>query len=118
MSAICDGLYVRPVETFWEALQYVVLTIAIMSIESNGVSVAPGRVDQYLYPYYQRDLEAGAADARSGRRALHVVPDQRQPLLTSCAPGKSSAGRPATRAALATPPWAGKSRMAATPATS
>jgi formate C-acetyltransferase len=30
-----------------------------MSIESNGVSVAPGRVDQYLYPYYQRDMQAG-----------------------------------------------------------
>jgi pyruvate formate-lyase/glycerol dehydratase family glycyl radical enzyme len=59
MARICDGLYVRPVETFWEAMQYIVLTIAIMSIESNGVSVAPGRVDQYLYPYYQRDVEAG-----------------------------------------------------------
>ena len=59
MAGICDRLYVRPVETFWEAMQFVVLTVAIMSIESNGVSVAPGRVDQYLYPYYQRDIAEG-----------------------------------------------------------
>ncbi len=59
MAGICDGLYVSPVETFWEAMQFVVLTVAIMSIESNGVSVAPGRVDQYLYPYYKRDIKAG-----------------------------------------------------------
>jgi len=59
MARICDRLYVSPVETFWEALQFIVLTIAIMSIESNGVSVAPGRVDQYLYPYYKQDIKAG-----------------------------------------------------------
>ncbi len=59
MSAICDRLYVQPVQTFWEALQFIVLTVAIMSIESNGVSIAPGRVDQYLYPYYSRDIAAG-----------------------------------------------------------
>jgi len=59
MARICEGLYVRPVETFWEAMQFVVLTVAIMSIESNGVSIAPGRVDQYLYPYYRRDIEEG-----------------------------------------------------------
>jgi formate C-acetyltransferase len=59
MARICDRLYVSPVETFWEAMQFVVLTVAIISIESNGVSVAPGRVDQYLYPYYQRDIKAG-----------------------------------------------------------
>jgi pyruvate formate-lyase/glycerol dehydratase family glycyl radical enzyme len=59
MARICDRLYVSPVETFWEAMQFVVLTVAIMSIESNGVSVAPGRVDQYLYPYYKRDTEEG-----------------------------------------------------------
>jgi formate C-acetyltransferase len=59
MARICDRLYVSPVETFWEAMQFVVLTVAIMSIESNGVAVSPGRVDQYLYPYYKRDTEDG-----------------------------------------------------------
>jgi pyruvate formate-lyase/glycerol dehydratase family glycyl radical enzyme len=60
MARICDRLYVEPVETFWEALQFVSLTVAIMSIESNGVSIAPGRVDQYLYPYYRRDMDLGS----------------------------------------------------------
>ncbi len=57
MAEICDGLYVSPVETFRQAIQYITLTIAILNIECSGVSVAPGRVDQYLYPYYKRDIE-------------------------------------------------------------
>ena len=57
MAEICDGLYVSPAETFRQAIQYITLTIAILNIECSGVSVAPGRVDQYLYPYYKRDIE-------------------------------------------------------------
>jgi pyruvate formate-lyase/glycerol dehydratase family glycyl radical enzyme len=72
MARMCDRLYVSPVETFWEALQFVVLTVAIMSIESNGVSVAPGRVDQYLYPYYKRDIKEG-----------RLTPDQAVELCAS-----------------------------------
>ena len=59
IAEVCTRVPAHAPRDFWEALQYVVLTIAIMSIESNGVSVAPGRVDQYLYPYYQRDIEQG-----------------------------------------------------------
>lgn len=29
----------------------------ILQIESNGHSVSFGRMDQYLYPYYRRDVE-------------------------------------------------------------
>jgi formate C-acetyltransferase len=59
MARMCDRLYVSPVETFWEAMQFVALTVAIICIESSGVSIAPGRVDQFLYPYYKRDIEEG-----------------------------------------------------------
>jgi formate C-acetyltransferase len=59
MAEICEQLYTKPVETFREAIQYIALTIAILNIECNGVSIAPGRVDQYLYPYYKRDIESG-----------------------------------------------------------
>ena len=50
-----------PPETFPEALQALwtthMLTMAAESYPGPGVS--PGRVDQYLYPYYKADLESG-----------------------------------------------------------
>jgi formate C-acetyltransferase len=48
-------------ETFPEALQALWTThMLLMAAESYpGPGVSPGRVDQYLYPYYQADLDAG-----------------------------------------------------------
>ena len=50
-----------PPNTFPEALQALWTThMLAMAAESYpGPGVSPGRVDQYLYPYYQADLEAG-----------------------------------------------------------
>ncbi len=50
-----------PPESFPEALQALWTThILLMAAESYpGPGVSPGRVDQYLYPYYQADLNAG-----------------------------------------------------------
>jgi formate C-acetyltransferase len=50
-----------PPETFPEALQALWMTHALlMAAESYpGPGVSPGRVDQYLYPYYKADLDAG-----------------------------------------------------------
>ena len=44
-------------ETFWQALQLCYFIQLILQIESNGHSVSFGRMDQYLYPYYRRDVE-------------------------------------------------------------
>ena len=50
-----------PPETFPEALQALWTThMLLLAAESYpGPGVSPGRVDQYLRPYYQADLEAG-----------------------------------------------------------
>jgi pyruvate formate-lyase/glycerol dehydratase family glycyl radical enzyme len=49
-----------PPETFPEALQALWTThMLLMAAESYpGPGVSPGRVDQYLYPYYQADIES------------------------------------------------------------
>ena len=31
----------------------------VLQIESNGHSLSYGRMDQYLYPFYKKDLESG-----------------------------------------------------------
>ena len=45
--------------TFWEALQLWMTIFHIIIIESNGHSVSFGRFDQYMYPFYKRDIENG-----------------------------------------------------------
>jgi formate C-acetyltransferase len=49
----------HPPESFHEAVQTVWFIHLISQIESNGHSMSLGRFDQYMYPYYERDLERG-----------------------------------------------------------
>lgn len=53
----CDQVAHKPPETFWQALQLCYFIQLILQIESNGHSVSFGRMDQYLYPWYRRDVE-------------------------------------------------------------
>jgi pyruvate formate-lyase/glycerol dehydratase family glycyl radical enzyme len=46
-------------ETFREAVQSLFFAQIALNLESLDNSVCPGRMDQYLYPYYRRDLERG-----------------------------------------------------------
>jgi pyruvate formate-lyase/glycerol dehydratase family glycyl radical enzyme len=49
----------EPADSFYEALQSLWLVHLVLQIESNGHSLSYGRMDQYLYPFYQKDLEQG-----------------------------------------------------------
>ncbi len=53
----CEVIAHQPPQTFWQALQLCYFIQLILQIESNGHSVSFGRMDQYLYPYYRRDVE-------------------------------------------------------------
>jgi len=45
----------------------------VMAAESYpGPGLSPGRIDQYLYPYYQGDLAAGRLDREQARELLHA----------------------------------------------
>ncbi len=46
-------------ESFYEACQSFWFIQMLLQIESSGHSISPGRFDQYMYPYYKKDLEAG-----------------------------------------------------------
>jgi len=47
--------------TFWEAAQLAYLATNIILAESNGHSVSTGRFDQYMFPFYQKDIANGTA---------------------------------------------------------
>lgn len=49
----------EPATNFFEAVQSIWLVHLILQIESNGHSLSYGRLDQYLYEYYIKDIKSG-----------------------------------------------------------
>ncbi len=46
-------------ETFHQAVQLLWFLFVILQMESNASSFSPGRLDQYLYPFYKKDIAEG-----------------------------------------------------------
>ena len=59
MARICAKVPYEPAESFREAVQAVWFIQLILQIESNGHSLSYGRFDQYMFPYYKKDMDAG-----------------------------------------------------------
>ena len=57
-------------ESFHEAVQSVWLVHLILQIESNGHSLSYGRMDQFLLPYYEKDLAASRITEESACELL------------------------------------------------
>ena len=70
ISRICRRVPRQPAETFHEALQSLWLTHLAVNLESINSAVSFGRIDQMLYPYYERDLRAGRLTADRARELL------------------------------------------------
>ncbi len=74
LSGLADMLLKVPWEpaaTFWEAVQSLWLTHMLVMADENypGPGVSFGRIDQYLYPYWQRSIEEGM-DREFGKEIL------------------------------------------------
>lgn len=59
IAANCRKVPENGAETFWEACQSFWFVQMLLQIESSGHSISPGRFDQYMYPYYKADMDAG-----------------------------------------------------------
>ena len=59
ISRICARVPYEPAASFREAVQAVWFIQLILQIESNGHSLSYGRFDQYMFPYYKRDMDEG-----------------------------------------------------------
>ena len=60
IAAICERVPAHPARTFHEALQSAWFTQILNWCETPIVfAVGPGKVDQYLYPYYENDIREG-----------------------------------------------------------
>ena len=75
IARICRRVPAEPAATFQEALQSLWFAhMLVMAAESYpGPGLSPGRVDQYLYPYYQADMASGRLDRERAREMLQCL---------------------------------------------
>jgi len=74
IADVCDRVPARPAQTFHEAIQTCYITWLLSLWETSyagGQSI--GRMDQYLLPYYQRDLAKG-----------RITQEEAQELIDCC----------------------------------
>ncbi|MFW9845621.1 MAG: pyruvate formate lyase family protein, partial [Candidatus Thorarchaeota archaeon] len=45
----------------------------LVQTESNGHSISTGRFDQYIYPYYRKDIESGKIDRERALELLEIL---------------------------------------------
>lgn len=73
VANICMNLSKRPPVTFHEAIQSLWFLFVILHMESNASSFSPGRMDQYMYPYYQKDIESGTITKQEALEILECL---------------------------------------------
>ncbi|MCK4921275.1 MAG: formate C-acetyltransferase/glycerol dehydratase family glycyl radical enzyme [Bacteroidales bacterium] len=71
MAEICERVPAKAPRTFHEAIQYYwFMHIGVVSESNPWDSFNPGRLDQHLYPFYKKELEAGTL---TKERAVEIL---------------------------------------------
>lgn len=99
-AQICTAVIEKPPQHFQEALQLVWLTHLVFKTEGR-CHMALGRIDQYLLPFYQRDLEQSyltREEALDYLCHLWVRLDEIGEVQNICIGGLSPEGKDATNA--------------------
>lgn len=73
LADICEALADRGAQTFHEAVQSLWFLFAILHMESNASSFSPGRMDQYLWPYYEKDIREGRLTEQKALEILEAL---------------------------------------------
>ena len=55
----CSRVPAKGAQNFYEACQSFWFVQQLLQMESSGHSISPGRFDQYMYPYYMKDINEG-----------------------------------------------------------
>lgn len=74
ISDICSRVPEYPARNFREAVQCQYFTQMFSRLEQKtGATISNGRMDQYLYPFYKKDLEAGLIDEEQAKELLECI---------------------------------------------
>lgn len=69
----CARVPYYPAESYHDALQAYWFTLLIDYIFQNGSAVSAGRFDQYIYPYYKKDVETGKIGREDAMELLEAL---------------------------------------------
>ena len=58
---------------FYEACQSFWFIQMLLQTESSGHSISPGRFDQYMYPYYKKDLDSGKITRKQAQELMDCI---------------------------------------------
>jgi pyruvate formate-lyase/glycerol dehydratase family glycyl radical enzyme len=77
IAEICQRVPTNQATTFWEALQslwfYQVFAVMASPATGGGFRFTPGRMDQYLYPYFKNDIEQGRLTKEQAQELLECL---------------------------------------------
>ncbi len=73
IAEVCEWVPENPARNFYEALQSQWLGQMFNRIEQTSSAMGQGRMDQYLLPYYEKDLADGKITPDSAKELLQCV---------------------------------------------
>ena len=69
----CRRIAFHPPASFFDAVSLVALVHDAINCESKTGSLSIGRLDQWLYPFYQQDIESGALTAAEAEELIYAL---------------------------------------------
>ena len=69
----CSRVPAKGAQNFYEACQSFWFVQQLLQMESSGHSISPGRFEQYMYPYYKKDMEAGTITREFAQELMDCI---------------------------------------------
>ena len=69
----CAHVPEKGARTFFEACQSFWFVQMLLQTESSGHSISPGRFDQYMYPFYKKDMDDGVLSIEEAQEFIDSI---------------------------------------------
>ncbi len=69
----CAHVPEKGARTFFEACQSFWFVQMLLQVESSGHSISPGRFDQYMYPFYKKDMDDGVITVEEAQELIDNI---------------------------------------------
>ncbi|MGN1094979.1 MAG: pyruvate formate lyase family protein, partial [Eubacteriales bacterium] len=73
IGEICAHVPEKGARSFYEACQSFWFVQMLLQTESSGHSISPGRFDQYMYPFYKKDIESGNITVEQAQELIDCI---------------------------------------------
>ena len=73
IAEVCAHVPAEPARNFYEACQSFWFIQQTIQLESSGHSISPGRFDQYMFPYFKKDIDEGNITREFAQELLDCI---------------------------------------------